>query len=235
MSSGSVLDPRMKTNEDKLLAVELLHDDCRRRTMPPAAATCPSTRSIRAARCCPKMPCAAASARSAPFKPGRESAQNIKTQQDGLAEVALNTGGRAFLNQSDLTRAVREIVRENGSYYLLGFSPNPPARDGKFHDIDVKVKRPGLRVRSRYGYVAAAPAAATSDSTKPALDTAMSAGVNVSGLSLQAIVSPLAPAAERHAIGGDDRGDVSRAGDGERGGSATTFASASSRSTRTAR
>lgn len=125
-----------------------------------------------------------------------EIARRVRIQQGRLAEIAVNTGGRAFTNASDLTRAVREIVRENGSYYVLGFSPDPPARDGKFHDIDVKVKRPGLRVRSRYGYLAAAPAASTAaESTKPALDSAMSAGVNVSGLSLQAIVSPLAPVA----------------------------------------
>lgn len=124
-----------------------------------------------------------------------EIARRVRIQQGRLAEIAVNTGGRAFTNSSDLTRAVREIVRENGSYYILGFSPAPPVRDGKFHDIDVKVKRPGLRVRSRYGYVAPAAEAAASESTKPAMDAAMSAGVNVSGLSLQAIVSPLAPAA----------------------------------------
>jgi VWFA-related protein len=130
------------------------------------------------------------------FEARAEIARRVRIQQGRLAEIAINTGGRAFTNNSDLTRAVREIVRENGSYYILGFSPDPPARDGRFHDIDVKVKRPGLRVRSRYGYTAAAaPAETASESTKPALDAAMTAGVNVSGLSLQAIVSPLAPAA----------------------------------------
>ncbi len=130
------------------------------------------------------------------FEARAEITRRVRIQQGRLAEIAVNTGGRAFTNSSDLTRAVREIVRENGSYYILGFTPNPPVRDGRFHDVDVKVKRPGVRVRSRYGYVAPAPAAtAASESTKPALDAALSAGVNVSGLSLQAIVSPLAPVA----------------------------------------
>jgi VWFA-related protein len=132
--------------------------------------------------------------RGAPFlsyQARAEIARRIRIQNDRLAEIAINTGGRAFTKQSDLTRAVREIVRDNGSYYVLGFYPNPLDRDGKFHGIDVKVKRPGLRVRARYGYVAPA-ATAESAETKPVLDKAMSAGVNVSGLSLRAHVAPLA-------------------------------------------
>jgi VWFA-related protein len=195
VSSGSVLDPRMKTNDDKLLAIELLHDDLQAAYEAARRGDVPIYTVDPRGQVLPEDAVRGGASAIGSFQTRSRIRENIKIQQDGLAEVALNTGGRAFLNQSDLTRAVREIVRENGSYYLLGFSPNPPARDGKFHDIDVKVKRPGLRVRSRYGYTAAAPAAATSDSTKPAMDTAMSAGVNVSGLSLQAIVSPLVPAA----------------------------------------
>ena len=48
-----------------------------------------------------------------------------------------------------------------------------------------------MRVRARYGYVAPS-ATAESVETKPVLDKAMSAGVNVSGLSLRAHVAPLA-------------------------------------------
>ena len=46
--------------------------------------------------------------------------ENIRIQQNWLSVVAINTGGRAFTNNSDLTWAVNEIVAENGSYYLLG-------------------------------------------------------------------------------------------------------------------
>jgi VWFA-related protein len=194
VSSGSVLDPRMKTNEDKLLAIELLHDDLQAAYDAARRADVPIYTIDPRGQVLPDDAVRGGMTRSSSFEIRSRIVENIKKQQDGLAEVAINTGGRAFLNSSDLTRAVREIVRENGSYYVLGFYPNPPDRDGKFHEIDVKVKRPGLRVRARGGYVAPAPAPAVTD-TKPALDTAMSAGVNVSGLSLQAIVSPLAPAA----------------------------------------
>jgi hypothetical protein len=94
---------------------------------------------------------------------------------------------------SDLARAVREIVGENGSYYLLGYYPNPSVTDGKFHELKVYVNRPGVRVRARQGYVApmTGKAAATATAAS-ALDTAMSAGVNVAGLPIRVFAAPLA-------------------------------------------
>jgi hypothetical protein len=104
--------------------------------------------------------------------------------------VAINTGGRAFVDQSNLTQAVEQIVQENGSFYELAYSPNPLASDGRFHDIDVKVSRPGVHVRARSGYVApgARPDAPTLTET---MDAAMASGVNVSGLNLRAVATPL--------------------------------------------
>lgn len=122
-------------------------------------------------------------------------AANIKQQQDRLAEVAVNTGGRAFTSQSDLMRAVNEIVADNGSYYLLGYYPSPFEADGKFHTLTVKVKRPTVRIRARSGYVASKIGAATADA-KAVLDVAMSGGVNVSAISLRAFAAPMSPGAK---------------------------------------
>lgn len=122
-------------------------------------------------------------------------AANIQRQHDRLAEAAVNTGGRAFTDQSNLARAVNEILADNGSYYLLGYYPSPFAADGKFHTFSVKVKRPGARVRARQGYVASKIGPETGDA-KPVLDAAMSAGVNVSAVSLRAFAAPIAISAK---------------------------------------
>ena len=116
--------------------------------------------------------------------------QNIRHQQEWLHVVAINTGGRAFVNQSNLAQAVQEIVRENGSFYELAYSPNPLVSDGKYHDIDVKVNRPGVRVRARSGYVAPG-ARPDAPSLTETMDAAMSSGVNVSGLMMRAVATPL--------------------------------------------
>lgn len=118
---------------------------------------------------------------------------NIQVQQDTLSTIAVNTGGRAFMNASDLTRAVNDIVQENGSYYLLGYYPEPLIADGKFHEVKVRVTRPGTRVRARAGYVAPG-GERTNATTAAVLDTAMSSGVNVSGLPIRVFAAPLASA-----------------------------------------
>lgn len=73
-------------------------------------------------------------------------------RQEPLIEMAAATGGRAILNTYDFGRALETIAVDFGSFYSLGFAA-PHAGDGRRHAIDVRVKRPGLRVRHREGYV----------------------------------------------------------------------------------
>lgn len=81
-------------------------------------------------------------------------AGNLLRYQASLRVVAEDTGGLAVVNTNDYTRHFREIVRDNSTYYLVGYSPNPLHRDGEFHNVTVRVKRPGLTVRTRRGYLA---------------------------------------------------------------------------------
>ena len=120
-----------------------------------------------------------------------EVRHNITIQHNNLAEIAVNTGGRAVFGAADMKRMVEEIVQENGSFYLLGYYPAPLVSDGKFHDLKVAVNRPGAIVRARKGYVAPSMTRAT-ESTATVLNTAMSAGVNVSGLPIRVFATPIA-------------------------------------------
>ena len=45
-----------------------------------------------------------------------------------------------------------QVAEELRSQYLLGF--DPPKRDGKVHDIQIKVNQPGMKPRARKNYVA---------------------------------------------------------------------------------
>jgi VWFA-related protein len=73
---------------------------------------------------------------------------------DSLRVLAEQTGGYAAVERNDYAGAFDRIVRENSSYYVLGYYPPSDKRDGKFHKIEVKLKRPGLRVVARKGYAA---------------------------------------------------------------------------------
>ena len=59
----------------------------------------------------------------------------------GLGTAALDSGGGYFeiRPRDDLGAAFARVIDELHSQYLLGFSP--PARDGKEHKIEVKVRR----------------------------------------------------------------------------------------------
>jgi VWFA-related protein len=63
------------------------------------------------------------------------------------------TGGREFsyMNQKGLERSITSIGEEIHSQYLLTYLPSNRSEEGA-HDIEVKVTKPGLEVRTRTGY-----------------------------------------------------------------------------------
>ena len=75
-----------------------------------------------------------------------------------FAELATLTGGRSYHTRDAalLTAAVRAIASELRQQYLLGYTPARPviAGSGDWRSIGVIVKRPGVQVRARDGYVA---------------------------------------------------------------------------------
>jgi len=68
--------------------------------------------------------------------------------------LASETGGRSFYDTNALGEHLREVVEEGRVAYLLGYYPGDGAWDGKYHHVEVKLKRPGLTVRCRKGYFA---------------------------------------------------------------------------------
>ena len=81
----------------------------------------------------------------------------VRSKPDSiLNRFANETGGGYFdlKKNADLNASFTRIAQELRSQYLLGFSP--AALDGKVHKLEVRVKRPGLKTRSRRSYVASA-------------------------------------------------------------------------------
>jgi VWFA-related protein len=77
--------------------------------------------------------------------------------QDGLNYLAQQTGGFFVRNTNDLNRGINRVLEDQKGYYLLGYAPESStfrAEKGlyKFHKFSVKVKRAGLRVRTRTGF-----------------------------------------------------------------------------------
>ncbi len=78
--------------------------------------------------------------------------------QDALAYLAEQTGGFAVLNTNDLARGFTRIVDDVRDYYVIGYVPDEQTfkRIGnrpKLHSVSVKVRRPGVRVKTRKSFI----------------------------------------------------------------------------------
>src|SRR5687768_6552990 len=96
--------------------------------------------------------------------------------RESLRDLADDTDGRAIVETNKLAEGLAQIVRDSSAYYLIGYTPLASHRDGKFHPISVRVRRPGVDVRARKGYWAPTldderrAANPTPDLAKPVLD-----------------------------------------------------------------
>jgi hypothetical protein len=128
--------------------------------------------------------------------PTRGFADELRWSQMSLQTLAGETGGFAAVNRNDFADSFARIVRENSSYYVLGYYPTNDRRDGRFRKIEVRVRRPGLQVRSRQGYVAprgrapAQPRATAANAALGAANEAMSSPIPTAGLPISVVAAP---------------------------------------------
>jgi VWFA-related protein len=73
---------------------------------------------------------------------------------EALTTLASETDGYALSTSTDLASGLRRIQSDTSAYYLITYH-SPKMIDGRFHEIQLKVKRTGARVRTRKGYWAA--------------------------------------------------------------------------------
>ena len=71
-----------------------------------------------------------------------------------LRQLAETTGGQAFFPtvMKDVESAYDKVLAELKGQYHLGYLSSNAATDGKWRKVEIKVRRPGLKVRSRKGY-----------------------------------------------------------------------------------
>ena len=76
---------------------------------------------------------------------------SMSNQQEPLQIIAADTGGIAAFSTNNIDGALQNMAGDFQSYYSLGYEPIHGG-DGRYHDIEIKVKRRGLKVRHRTGY-----------------------------------------------------------------------------------
>jgi VWFA-related protein len=81
-------------------------------------------------------------------------AGRLRDRHDTLRELAENTDGVAVVDTNNVDRYLDRIIQDTGVYYLLGYYSSNTKLDGRYRRLTVRVKRPGLEVRARPGYLA---------------------------------------------------------------------------------
>jgi VWFA-related protein len=112
----------------------------------------------------------------------------LRQRSETLRTLAAATDGTAIIS-NDIAGGLRRVVADLSSYYLLGYYSSGKL-DGRFHSITVRVKRPGVQVRARRGYLAATPAAATAAAAARA-GAAVAPAPDAETLAIAAALAPL--------------------------------------------
>ena len=129
----------------------------------------------------------------------RGQLRELLLAQESLISLSDETGGIPIVNSGDLAGGLARIVLDNSRYYLLGYySDSTKWSRNRFLKIEVKVKRPGLQIRSRKGYlppdtraIARTAEADLKNGTTPALRAALNKPVPIGDLPFRAFAAPL--------------------------------------------
>jgi VWFA-related protein len=83
------------------------------------------------------------------------SGPSDRLNADALRSITDDSGGRTeiIVSARDLDPATASIANELSRQYFLGYSSSLP-KDGRWHTIEVRVKRANVTVRARRGFIA---------------------------------------------------------------------------------
>jgi VWFA-related protein len=84
--------------------------------------------------------------------PGGLRTMSAPANQDFIKGISEATGGFAITDTNDPRPGIEQMIRENSSYYLLGYQSTNNRAWGLFRKIEIRINRPGVTVRSRNGY-----------------------------------------------------------------------------------
>jgi VWFA-related protein len=85
----------------------------------------------------------------------RTAQSNFQAQQETLHTLAADTGGKALLDNNDLSLGFAQAQHDTSSYYILGYYSSNTATDGRYRRIKVQVNRnQSAKLDYRTGYFA---------------------------------------------------------------------------------
>ena len=74
--------------------------------------------------------------------------------KENLRNLAEETGGFAISDTNDARMPLRHVMEEVRAHYEVAYAPTSPNYDGHFRTIEMRVRKPGIRLQGRNGYFA---------------------------------------------------------------------------------
>jgi hypothetical protein len=81
------------------------------------------------------------------FLKGAVSAGKVDNGNRSLQVLAFQSGGRVLNRSNDLADLIATSVADARAYYTLTFSPAAADHPDEYHDLQVKISKPGLTAR----------------------------------------------------------------------------------------
>jgi hypothetical protein len=82
------------------------------------------------------------------------SPHDVELGQLGVQVIAQQSGGLVLNGSNDVTGLIQRAIAQTKSVYLLTFAVAPGEHENEYHELQVKVRRPGLAVHTTAGYYA---------------------------------------------------------------------------------
>lgn len=121
-----------------------------------------------------------------------------------MRDLAALTGGVSLVDTNDPLAGIDRAVQDASSHYVLTYEPESPAKGDEYRTIEVKVRRPGVRVLARRGYrapgVRPPPPMKVPGSLPPQLRTLLAGVMPDDGLPMRVQAVPVSRTGKRTTV-----------------------------------
>lgn len=80
------------------------------------------------------------------------SSDVLHDYQESMWQIAKETGGTSFENTNNFKVGFDRVITDLDQQYVLCYAPPTHKVPGKYHQIKIVCKRPGVNLRHRQGY-----------------------------------------------------------------------------------
>lgn len=86
------------------------------------------------------------------FLKGVTEPSKVQVGNLALQVLATQSGGLVLNSNNDIDALLQKCIADTEAYYELSFDPPPADQRDAYHQLEIRVAKPGLTVRTRQGY-----------------------------------------------------------------------------------